>query len=176
MTGLALSVCMLLVSSGLTSSTFTPIPAAAHAQVTSPIILLPEEARFVDLTNADRMNARLNPLTVDPVLVAAAREHSREMCEKNYFSHDSPTPSTHTPMMRYLEELGARPQYAMVGENLFYCSTVDVNRGEYAFMHSPPHRENILNPRFDSIGIGVWKGDDGSFWVTEMFLTNRPGS
>ena len=58
-------------------------------------------------------------------------------------------------MERYLKGLGARPNYACVGENLFYCSVVDVERGHQAFMNSPAHRENVLFPAFDRIGVGI---------------------
>jgi uncharacterized protein YkwD len=36
------------------------------------------------------------------------------------------------------------------------------------FMHSPPHRANILNRQYNAVGIGVvWKGTQ--VWVTEDF-------
>ncbi len=170
MTSLALSVCMLFMTSSFSSSTSTTPITTSGARV----VLADEEARFMELTNAERLNMRLGQLNLDPALVEAAREHSREMYELNYFAHESPNVKTLTPMRRYLQQLPTRPVYAMVGENLFYCSKVDVNRGHSALMASHYHRENILNPKFDSMGVGVWKGADGSFWVTEMFLTNSP--
>ncbi len=172
MTSLALCVCMLFMSSSFTSSTDTTALPAAPA--VSDITLTQEEARFVELTNAERLKARLEPLTVDPVLVKAARAHSREMSRDNYFSHESPTSELRTPMKRYLAALGSRPAYAMVGENLFYCSKVDVNRGQKALMESQYHRDNLLNPGFESIGVGICQAEDGSFWVTQMFLANTP--
>lgn len=136
--------------------------------------LVDEESRFIELANRERIRYRLNTLEVDPVLVKAAREHSRDMYERNYFSHTSPDENKKTAMRRYLAALGERPDYAIVGENLFFCSIVDVNRGQHALMNSRYHRENILDARFDRIGVGVYKAPDGSFWVTQMFLSNNP--
>jgi uncharacterized protein YkwD len=135
----------------------------------------PQEQRFLELTNRERVNRGLRPLTVDPLLITVARQHSREMMEKNYFDHVSPTPGYKTPMDRYLKALGTRPKYATVGENLYYCSVVDVERGHQAFMNSPSHRENVLFPRFEKMGVGIHKNARGEFWVTEMYLTNSPG-
>jgi EAL domain-containing protein (putative c-di-GMP-specific phosphodiesterase class I) len=38
-----------------------------------------------------------------------------------------------------------------------------------AFMGSPDHRDNILNPRYSEIGIATATGSDGRLWVTEDF-------
>ena len=132
-----------------------------------------DEQKFLDLINHERAARSLCELRLDPLLVTVAREHSREMCDKNYFDHQSPTPGLRTPMDRYLHAVPRRPPYACVGENLFYCSVVDVDRGHHALMTSPGHRANILFPRFRQCGVGIYKSERGEFWVTEMFLTNE---
>jgi uncharacterized protein YkwD len=131
-----------------------------------------DENRFLELINRERSSRGLTELKMDPTLVAVAREHSREMCDKDYFDHRSPTPGKRTPMERYLGALPKRPRYACVGENLFYCSVVDVERGHKALMNSPGHRANILFPRFRAGGVGIYTSETGEFWVTQMFLTN----
>jgi uncharacterized protein YkwD len=40
-------------------------------------------------------------------------------------------------------------------------------------MNSPGHRANILEPRFQRIGVGVYQNAQGEFWVTEMFLRDQ---
>ena len=82
----------------------------------------------------------------------------------------SPTPGLKTPMARYLRALGHTPAWACVGENLFYCSIVDVERGHSSLMNSPGHRANILNPKFEQIGVGIYIAPDGEFYVTQLFL------
>jgi uncharacterized protein YkwD len=132
-----------------------------------------EELQFLQLLNRERASRGLVELKPDALLVDVAREHSREMCEKNYFDHVSPTPGRKTPMDRYLRAVQRRPPNACVGENLFYCSIVDVSRGHRAFMNSPGHRANILHAPFRRGGVGIYKSDSGEFWVTEMFLTTE---
>jgi len=135
--------------------------------------MTPEERRFVQLVNAERWSRGLGVLAVDPVLVEVARDHSRDMAENGYFDHYSSIPGRRTAMERFLSGYGHQPTWAYVGENLFFCSVVDVNRGHTAFMASPSHRDNILNPRFERIGVGTYQDSSGQFWVTEMFLALR---
>jgi uncharacterized protein YkwD len=147
--------------------------ALAEGNISGELIRETEEERqFVDLVNRERRQRSLSQLTVDPLLIAVARGHSAEMREKDYFNHHSPTPGLKTPLDRYLKVMGRSPSYACVGENLFWATVVDVQRGHKAFMDSPTHRENVLFPRFEKIGVGIVKNEKGEFWVTEMFLSN----
>jgi uncharacterized protein YkwD len=131
-----------------------------------------EERRSVEMVNAERAKRGLSRLVIDPLLIEVAREHSAEMRDKSYFNHHSPTAGIKTPMDRYLKAVYSRPGYACVGENLFYCSITDVQRGHTAFMNSPTHRENVLFPRYEKIGVGIVRNDRGEFWLTQMYLTN----
>lgn len=128
------------------------------------------EQRFVDLANSERWDRNLRVLAPNALLTAVARAHSREMAEKHYFDHMSPTPGQATPLDRYLTSLHRRPTWVYVGENLVYCSLSDAELGHSSLMGSPKHRDNILNPRFEQIGVGVYLGIDGKMWVTQMFL------
>jgi len=147
--------------------------ASATSRNPGASLMTSDEWRFLDLLNRERAARHLTELKPDPLLVEVARGHSREMYEKNYFDHVSPTPGERTPMDRYLHALHHRPPHACVGENLFYCSIVDIERGHRALMNSPGHRANILYAPFRRGGIGVYKSETGEFWVTEMFLTTE---
>lgn len=137
-----------------------------------------EEQDLVAAINTERTSRGLDALSLDPVLCEAARAHSREMCDLNYFAHQSPTSGDKTPIDRYLGELHTdgekRPNTALVGENIFYASVTNAVYGAgYAhrrLMASPSHRENILEPRFTKVGVGLYRDLEGRFWVTEMFL------
>ncbi len=144
--------------------------ALASGKAASSDAIAASEQRFVDFTNAERRAKGLKTLTVNALLVQVAREHSREMWEKKYFDHYSPTPGLRTPMERYLKGLGRTPAWAYLGENLFYCSIVDVERGHRCLMDSPKHRENIMNDQFREIGVGCFTAPDGQFYVTQLFL------
>jgi len=147
--------------------------ASANPRSPGAALMTGEEWRFLDLLNRERAARHLAELKPDPLLVSVAREHSREMCDKNYFDHLSPTPGIRSPMDRYLHAIRHRPAHACVGENLFYCSIVDIERGHRALMNSPGHRANILYAPFRRGGIGIYKSDTGEFWVTQMFLTTE---
>jgi len=146
-----------------------PVDAGYAQARQSGITMSGQELQFVDLVNRERAARGLNQLTIDPMLVRVARAHSREMCDKRYFSHTSPTPRLATPLDRYLA-MAPRPGWALIGENLFYCSIVDVARGHRALMNSEGHRANILEPRYENIGIGEYKSAEGHYYVTQMFL------
>lgn len=133
-------------------------------------IMTADEMRYLELTNKERAARGLSQLVPDSLLMAVGRAHSREMSDKSYFSHTSPTSALKTPLDRYLAAEQRRPAWALVGENLFYCSIVDVDRGHVAFMNSKGHRDNILEPRYERMGVGIYVNSKGEFYVTEMFL------
>ncbi len=160
---LILAILLLVLATSAFAQNMIPMP-------TMGAVMTADEMRYIELTNKERAARGLSQLVVDPLLVEVGREHSREMAEKNYFSHTSPTTSLKTPLDRYLAAETHRPAWALVGENLFYCSIVDVDRGHTAFMNSPGHRENILEPRYERMGVGIYVNARGEFYVTEMFL------
>jgi uncharacterized protein YkwD len=136
--------------------------------------LYTEEALFIKWANHERDLRGLSTLEPDGLLVEVAREHSRDMAERDYFDHYSPITNLRTPLDRYLAHIADRPQWVYVGENLYYCSIVDPARGHRKLMESPTHKENILDPKFERIGVGIYISPDGRFWVTEMFCAESP--
>ena len=180
MAKLLLYLASLMLSTNFSAST-PPTPAASVVSMSYGAVATaaPHEAtdesvrteqRLIDLVNSERRAKGLTALALNPLLVQVARDHSREMWEKGYFDHFSPTPELRTPMDRYIKALGRTPTWAFLGENLFYCSIVDVDRGHRLLMQSPKHRENITNDRFREIGVGVFVSPDGQFYVTQLFL------
>jgi uncharacterized protein YkwD len=106
------------------------------------------EADMLELVNAERRARGLQPLELDAELVAVARLHAIDMYSEGYFSHTSPT--TGSPFDR-LDARGIT--YNLAGENLAYAP--DVETAHQGLMDSPGHRENILEPGFGRVGIGV---------------------
>lgn len=178
MSSLTIYLAMLMLGSNFSTTTVSNEPVQETvtqqniAWQTPTIQITDEEQRFIDLTNRERIERGLNSLSIDPVLVEVARAHSQEMADKNYFDHVSPTPGMKTVLDRYVAEIGHQPTWVLIGENLFYCSIVDVNRGHTCLMNSESHRDNILNERFQRVGVGVYESSDGEFWVTEMFVSS----
>jgi len=126
-----------------------------------------QEQELVEQVNQAREKAGRPPLTVDHRLTQAAREHSQKMAESHTLTH---VLSGEPGVPERLAATGIR--FNRSGENVGYNS--DFEKMHSGFMHSPPHRANILSPDYDHIGIGVVQGSDGIYWATEDFAYEVP--
>jgi uncharacterized protein YkwD len=110
----------------------------------------------------DRVRVRFGipPLRFNRDLFRSATGHSNDMVRHRYFSHYGSGGSTLTGRVRRAGYLSGAGFY-FVGENIGggpgrrFGSPVQVFR---SWMHSPPHRANILDPRFRDFGVGVSRG------------------
>lgn len=108
--------------------------------------------RVLDLINSVRAEKNLAPVSLDIKLAVAADYKSADMLANDYFEHTSP--SGISPW-HWFNKAGYNYLYA--GENL----ALDFNESDEVFnawMESPTHRANILNPNFNEIGISVRSG------------------
>lgn len=104
--------------------------------------------KVIQLVNQERAKVKLDPLKVDTQLASAAQQHSKNMANKDFFSHtgkDGSSPFTRIEQTGYL--------FSTAGENIAagYTTPETVVQG---WMRSSGHRANILNPNFTEIGIG----------------------
>jgi len=107
----------------------------------------------VNLTNQKRIAAGISTLLLNQELSAAAYSKGRDMIDKDYWAHVAPDG---TQPWKFFNDFGYKYKYA--GENLardFSSASTAMD----AWMNSPTHRENILNPKYKEIGIGVTEGD-----------------
>ena len=105
--------------------------------------------------NAVRAQHGLKPLRLVRPLTAAAGQHSSEMGELGYFSHDS---ADGTSFWKRLEGFyGSRGyRYWSVGENLLWSSgELTPAEAVAMWMDSPPHRKNLLEKNWRQIGLSV---------------------
>jgi uncharacterized protein YkwD len=58
--------------------------------------------------------------------------------------------------------------WLFVGENVGYAGSV--RRLHRGLMRSPSHRENILRPRFDHVGIGIVRTASGRVYEAQVFV------
>jgi len=119
-----------------------------------------QELQMINLVNQERQKAGVKPLEIDYELARVARIKSQDMKDKNYFSHTSPTYGSPFEMMK---SFGIK--YRSAGENIALNSSVE--KAHAALMNSEGHRNNILNPGFTHIGIGIV---DGRYY-TQMFIS-----
>ncbi|MBV8159888.1 MAG: CAP domain-containing protein, partial [Acidimicrobiia bacterium] len=113
----------------------TALAAPAHADPGS------EEAQFMVLTNQLRLQHGLNALASNGTLVGIARSWSANMAAAGGISHNMNLPNVVTLPWQKL------------GENVGVGGTVDAI--QTAFINSPHHYENLVDPVWNYIGIGV---------------------
>jgi uncharacterized protein YkwD len=125
-------------------------------------------AVLADLANLSRGQEKAPTLIWNEDLARAAKLKAEDMLVKGYFAHQSPTGVT--PWF-WLKKVGY--DFAYAGENLAvdFTESADV---QTAWLNSPKHRENIMNPNFREVGIatidGVFEGKQTTF-VVEFFGT-----
>lgn len=127
--------------------------------------------RLLELTNQKRIENGLNPLNLDPQLCQAANAKANDMFANNYWAHNSPTGVSPWDFI-----LAAGYHYVYAGENLakdFANSEGVVS----AWMASPTHRDNIINPKYKDIGFAVVNGKLNGMETTlvvQMFGSRAP--
>ncbi|MCL3881651.1 DUF4214 domain-containing protein [Marivita sp. GX14005] len=121
------------------------------------------ERYMLDLVNEERTSRGLNALVLDRVLNGTADAHSAWMLENNIFSHTGAGNSTPTERMteagfdfagswRTAENIAAQSER---GEPGLLDDVYDLH---LALMNSAGHRENILTPDLEVVGIGIQTG------------------
>ncbi|HVM90936.1 MAG TPA: CAP domain-containing protein [Verrucomicrobiae bacterium] len=107
---------------------------------------------IVSLTNATRRDQRETPLTENALLDRAAQAKADDMVNRQYFAHEAPDGKTAMDLI-----LAQGYQAKLAAENLAvrYTQAESVEEG---WLLSPTHRENIVNPEYRDIGVGVAQG------------------
>lgn len=108
--------------------------------------------QLLDLTNKQRIQNNLPPLTDSQALDIAAGNKATDMFSKDYWAHISPIGTTPWAFIK-----SAGYNYIYAGENLakgFNSATDVIN----AWMASPDHRENMLSPNYKNVGFAVQTG------------------
>lgn len=140
---LAAFTASLLVLAALVMGAVTARPAGASTV----------EDSFTTRLNDSRSNHGVARLKVGKQLVKVARAQAQRMADRDLLYHNpNLTSDVHN--------------WRFVGENVGYGP--DAATVHSAFMHSAPHRANILDTDYTKIGIGVVVSN-GRVWVAEVF-------
>jgi hypothetical protein len=113
------------------------------------------------LTNADRQEQGLPVLEWNEALAAAAQAHAERMAQEGTLSHQY---AGEPPLMQRAAQAGAH--FQAIAENV--AMAPDAEAVEQAWMHSTPHRTNILDPKMNALGIGVAERN-GYLYAVEDF-------
>lgn len=147
----------LLVATAIGATTPAPMHAASASPASHATTAFAwgaaEEQAFVGRINALRTGKGLAPLEVDPELTAASRTWAETMRQRGTIFHASDL------------SVGVTSNWQKLGENVGVGGTVDALFD--AFVASPKHYENLVDPVYRYVGVGVvWDGD-------RMFTTHR---
>ena len=115
-----------------------------------------DEKKTFTLHNRVRKNHDLKPLCVNPKLQKVARAHSKDMIQRDYFSHI--TKGTNRGGCARMKNAGYRYRYC--AENIAGGQRAkgDPSNIMRNWMNSSGHRSNILNNRYREVGIGTETG------------------
>lgn len=110
-------------------------------------------AGTIDQTNLQRAQNNLPALKENRLLNQAAQKKLQDMFAGQYFEHISPQgvgPAELAKAVNY--------EYVAIGENLALGNYKNDKDLVNAWMNSPGHRANILNTKYQEIGVAVGKG------------------
>lgn len=129
------------------------------------------ERAFAKNNNAERSGKGARKLSLDPELSRVAMQHTKAMVKAASGSIDGDDLFHSTPRQLKKRVTG---DWSSLGENVGVGGSV--SSLHKAFMASPTHRDNMLNPAYDQVGVGVITQGD-HVWVTVLFSSGgEPGT
>jgi uncharacterized protein YkwD len=140
------------------SAVSAPTPCSDSTLAPRQLNLHQMRSSVLCLINRIRVHHDLHPLGYNKALMTSASAHSVSMVVHGYLGHGGPGGSMDSRISRagYL----ASGRQFVIGEDIgggggLLGSPMAVVRD---WMHSPPHRRNILDPHFRDAGVGVARG------------------
>jgi uncharacterized protein YkwD len=142
----------------------------------TPVHLSEVEERIWRLTNDVRRQHGLSSLSRQKNLAAVSQAYSTDMLVRRFFSHTDPEGLDAGDR---LKPVYSGPVYAW-GENIWEGSNISTGDPDGlarlimdSWMSSPGHRENILNPKYTHVGIGV-AASGREIKATQLFARLQP--
>ncbi|PIQ78328.1 hypothetical protein COV81_05090 [Candidatus Peregrinibacteria bacterium CG11_big_fil_rev_8_21_14_0_20_41_10] len=120
---------------------------------------------LLSLINQARQDHNLPPVTLNTELSALSRAHNQNMIDNDYFGHVNLSGETPNDR-RVLAGIAT-----VVGENI--ARTTSTTHGHEGFMRSAIHRDNILDPSWNQVGLSVLKDNEGYYYLGEEFTTTE---
>jgi len=110
-----------------------------------------DQSNALTILRNDRAQNRVRTIVLDRSARDEAQQHAEAMARQGSLYHSA---------------LDLAPGECAKGENVGYGGSI--TQVERMFMNSPPHRRNILNGRYDHVGLGVVRSG-GRVWVVQLF-------
>jgi uncharacterized protein YkwD len=127
-----------------------PPPGIRHLEKVEDLVL--------EMTNQIRVKRGLKPLIKDAELTLVARANSDDMLVRRFFDHTDPDG------VAFYERIAQRYRHRvfLIGENIWDSEGFDPDKSRQvaqemmdSWLTSPGHRENLLDPEYTHLGVGV---------------------
>jgi len=143
---------------------------SAQSNDRSQVIEVGDAEQLFSLANHARAQAELRGLKWDPALAAAALKHCLRMAAEGPIGQLSHQYEGEAALSGRAGQAGAR--FDMIEENV--ASGPTASAIQEAWMESPGHRENLLNPEVDSVGVAVVASDGVLYAAADYSHSCRP--
>ncbi len=138
-----------LLAGALTAASFLGMTTPVRAQeAPNSIALAPEVQTVVQDINSSRAQYGIHPLAVHPLLVTAAQNHVADMVAHAHYSHTGTDGSS-----VQVRVIRTGFQSSNVSEN--WVSVHNAPSAISWWMNSYVHRNNLLNPKWTQVGVGM---------------------
>lgn len=148
-----------VLSLGLALALLTTTVAVTARPATASTV--GDEQAFVQLINQVRAEKGLTPLEVHGELTVEARAWAAKMSADDVLAH--------SPNMAK----GISASWTVLGENVGVHGVDDLQQLFQAFVASPSHYQNLIDPRFQYLGVGVVHSGSGKLWTTHRFMATE---
>lgn len=138
------------------------IQLAFYRPLAAPVSVQAQARALAADVNAARAQRGLPTLATDPRLNQIAMQLAEQMAQRHYFGHTDPNGVTFEERLR---ASGYRFRYA--AENIAFDQ--DETHANQAFLHSPGHYANIVDPNPRRLGTAVVAAGDGELFYVEEF-------
>ena len=125
------------------------------------VVVTDARALFHDV-NTVRAQRGLPPLVADEGLSQFALQVAQQMAERHYFGHTDPSGVTFQDRLR-----ASGLRYRFAAENMAFDQ--DETHAHQAFLRSPGHYANIIDPHPHRLGVAVVAAGDGEVFYVEEF-------
>jgi uncharacterized protein YkwD len=139
----------------------TAVTSDAPAELSFRTLEETEVDTFIDKINVLRSERGHTPVTTDPELSLTATAWAAQMSQTGQLEHADDL------------SLGVSADWRKLGENVGVAPLNQLDELFEAFVASPAHMANMIDPSFDFVGIGIVHSD-GNLWMTQRFMDVGP--
>ena len=138
------------------------------------------ESQLITLQNQARASGGLKALKLDTALRTIARWRSKDMAQRDYFSHTIPSSGTDHNVFWYMQN-EYNYCFKVAGENIGQATWPGASEEDVTayvfdlFMDSSGHRANIMGKSWDVVAVGAYR-TTGDHYVWTVLFADKCGT